>query len=293
MGKSIFFFLACLGALFVKPVMAGTNSYTLEDALKKKLVTAVITGRNDATTSYYGDCITLKLKNTTNQTLSINLETGRRLNCVYDSIQDMLVTQAQIFALLPTQTKEYTIYAMCCQQHDHSPKGTSVFNLGSMAESQLVQLSLLIEKLNAQNYTGQRAVWVLTDDANPNDVTGDDETVASTLREFVINVVKNKKQTVREPGFIYDYSYPTTDGKVFTIEGDFEWEMPYQNFVSLFVYDNSGNRLFPVFQDVAFSSGLQIYHYKVANEAFKSGELYWLRLKFDSKTIKEVAVSMD
>lgn len=293
MGKSTVVLTLLMGIIFCSPVMAHNNSYTLEDALRKKLVTAEISGRKDATTNYYGQCITIKIKNTSGQSLSLNLESGRRLNCEYDSIQDMLITKAEIFALLPGQVNDYTIYAMCCQQHDHSPGSTTKFNLGAMAQSQLVQLAMLIEKLSAQDYAGQRAVWVITDDADPDMISSDNEEVTKALKEFVINVIKNKKTADRDPGFTYDYSYPTTDGNVFTIEGDFDFEMPYQTFVSLYVYNNNGDRVKIVFQDVAFSGGLQTYHYKLSDAVFESGETYWLRLKQNSKTVKEVAVTMD
>ena len=156
MGKPKFMFSFILGVLFVTPLFGNTNSYTLEDALKKGLVTATFTGQKDASPSHYGKCIQLILKNISNQNLSINLENGRRLDCIYDSVQDMLVTHSEVFALLPSQKRECTIYAMCTQKHDRSPHETSVYHLGAMAESVLVELTMLIEKYDAQDGTGQR-----------------------------------------------------------------------------------------------------------------------------------------
>lgn len=294
MGKSKFMFLVFMGVLFVLPAVASTNSYTLEDALKKHLVTASINGGKDASPSYYGKCITVTLKNTTNQNLSINLENGRRLVCIYDSVQDMIVTRAEIFALLPAQSKEYTIYAMCSQKHDRSPHENSVYQVGVMAESVLVELTLLIEQLNAQDYTGQNAVWVITDDSDPSNINGDNAETVKALKDYVTAAKAGKKQDPREKGFIYDYSYPTVDedGGIL-IEGDFDWQMPYKTFVSLYVYDNYGNRVKVIFQDVVFNSGLQTYHYKIKSKDFRPGELYWVRMKSNDKTLKELAIQMD
>jgi hypothetical protein len=294
MGKSNFMLAVLLGVLFAGPSFGSGNSYTIEDALNRKLITVSITGRKDATTAYYGGCITLIISNTSNQNLSIRLENGRRLNCVNDTIQDMLVTQSEMMALVPSQKKELTIYAMCSQKHDRSPKPNSVFRLGAMAESQIVKLTALIEKYNVQNYTGQEAVWVLTDNEDPSSISGDDQEIVKLLRECVTGaVVEQKKVNTREPGFIYDYSYPKVDENAFTIEGDFAFQMSYKNFVSLYIYDNYGNRIKVVFQDVPYSTGMQNYHYKITSSDFRPGELYWLRMKSDSKTLKELAIQMD
>lgn len=293
MGTSKFTLVLMLGLLLGLPLMANNNSFTLEDAIKKKLVTAEIIGRANAAHSYYGQCITMKLKNTSNQNLSIQLESGRRLNCDYDSVQDMMVTQSEIIALIPSQTKEYMIYAMCCEKSNRSPGTTSSYNLGAMADATLVQLARMIEQLGAQDYGGQHAVWVITDGADPEYITCENPVSSKALREFVINALAGKKEVVQEPGFIYDYSYPKTDGKSFTVEGDFAWEMPYQSYVSLYIYDNNGNRVCVIFQDAAFTSGLNNYHYKVTSDALQSGGLYWIRMKQNNKTIKELAITMN
>lgn len=293
MGTSKFTLVLMLSIFTWLPLASGSTIYTLDAALKKKLVTAEIESYRYESTSYYGKCIRIKLRNTVSQSISIQLESGRRLNSDYDSIQDMLVTKSEMFALLPSQVKEYSIYAMCCEEHNSCPGANTTYKLGAMADASLVSLAQLIERLGAQDRAGQHAVWVLSDGADPENISSNNPAITKALREFVINVAKVPKAAEREPGFIYDYSYPQTDGTSFTIEGDFGWEMPAQAFVSLYIYDNNGNRLYVIFQDVAFSSGLQSYHYKVKSEALKSGNLYWIRMKQNSKTIKELAVTMD
>ena len=102
-----------------------------------------------------------------------------------------------------------------------------------------------------------------------------------------------KTKTEREKGIIYDYSYPQVDNKSFTIEGDFDWQMPYKNSVSLYVYDNYGNRVCVIFQNTTYAYGLQSYHYKVKSDNFRPGELYWVRMKMSDKTLKELAIQME
>jgi hypothetical protein len=293
MGTSKFTLVLLVGLFISSPMIAETNSYTLEDAIKRKLVTAEIIGRTNPDHAYYGECINIRLKNTSGQNLSLNLESGRRLNCDYDSVQDMMITKSEIFALLPSQTKEFVINAMCCEKSNRSPSNTTSYNLGAMADATLVQLARLIENLNAQDYAGQHAVWVITDGVDPEGINGSSEAVTKALREFVINAINGKTAMVQDPGFIYDYSYPKTDGQNITVEGDFTWEMPYQSFVSLYIYDNSGNRVCVIFQDAAFASGMNNYHYKITTAALQSGGLYWIRMKQSNKTLKELAITMD
>ncbi len=134
-------------------------------------------------------------------------------------------------------------------------------------------------------------MWVITDDKDPSSIYGNDEAMVKALKEFVVNLAKSPEP--REIGVIYDYSYPKTDGKSFTLEGDFSWEHGAPGFVSLYVYDNSGNRVHVIFQDAAFSAGLQRYHYKVTSDVFQSGGLYWVRMKQNNRTLKELAVTME
>jgi hypothetical protein len=289
MGKSTIVLALLLGIFVCRPVAAASLSISLEEALKKKLVTATILGKG----CYYGQSVKLKLKNISNQNLSISLEAGRRLNCVYDSVQDMLVTKSEMLALLPSQTKEFTIYAMCCEKSNRTPSETSTYNLGAMANSALMNLAILIEKLNVQDLTGVKAVWVISDGISPDEITGSDETTVKALKEYVMAVANKRKPAERDPNIIYDYSYPTLEGEVFTIEGDFDWEMPTPGFVSLYIYDNNGKQVKVVFQDLSATSGLQSYHYKVSDATFQFGELYWIRMKQNNRTIKELAVKME
>ncbi len=278
-----------LGLLTGMPSRGIGATITLEEALKKKLVTATITGNS----GYYGQSIKMKLRNLGTQSLSLNLEAGRRLNCVYDSVQDMMITKSEIMALLPSQTKEFTIFAMCCEKNNRTPATSSSYNYGAMASTHLVKLAVLIEQLSAQSLTGQKAVWVLTDGISPEEITGEDAKVVKALKEYVINVVNYKKSAEREPGFIYDYSYPKLEGEMFTIEGDFDWEMNSPGYVSLYIYDNNGKQILVLFQDRSAGSGLQRYHYKITDAAFEAGELYWIRMKQSGRTIKELAIQMD
>lgn len=282
---------ACLFA------MAGYSSgspqsYTLSEAIAKKMIKVTIKGGNYETgsSSYYGKCISMTIKNLTQGALNLTLENGRKLKCTYDSVQDMLVTKSEVFALGGLSEHEYKVYAMCSQKHDRCPSTTSVFNLSEVANGYLLQLTQLIEKLNAHDRTGQSAVWVLTDGDDPNNVTGSDTMVVRSLKGLL---AKARATVKRDEKFIYDYSFPQVTNGAFKIEGDFVWQMQYAGKVSLWIYDNSGNKLSSIFLNKYYDRGTQTFHYSVQDPEFRPGEMYWIRLMADRTKLKEVAVTMD
>ena len=232
----------------------------------------------------------MHIKNLTYGALSLSLENGRRLKCTYDSVQDMLVTKAEIFALGGQSEQDFKVYAMCSQKHDRCPSTTSIFSLSELANGYLLQLTQLIEKLNCFDRTGQSAVWVLTDGDDPANVTGSDSITVKALKTLL---VKARSVAQRDEKFIYDYSFPQVKNGSFKIEGDFVWQMQYAGKVSLWIYDNNGNRISSIFLEKYYSHGTQTYHYSVQDPEFKPGEMYWLRLMADRTKLKEVAVTMD
>jgi len=292
MKKSIFVMLLLVFSAGIST--KATNSMSLFEAVKKKLVEVKFCGKGYTAenTSYYGKCISLQIKNICSQNLELNVEAGRRLRCVYDSIQDMMISHTQMFALAPNQSSDYTINAFCTQKHDRAPSETSIFNLDGMSEGYLYQLVQLIETLGCQDNTGQQAVWVLTDSISSSNITGTDEAKVKKLKDFVEFAVASMKKE-RSAGVMYDYSFPDKTNTGFSIKGEINWNMPYTSFVSLTIYDNSNNKIITLFTEKPYKSGLQSYYYSLYNTDFKEGELYWLRVEGCGKRLKEVAIKME
>ncbi|MEI6122628.1 MAG: hypothetical protein WCQ95_03285 [Bacteroidota bacterium] len=273
----------------------ATNALSLFEAVKNKMVTVTLAGRGYSVengTSHYGKCISLEIKNLTSQSLELKVEVGRRLKCVYDSIQDMMISRSEMFALAPYAKYDYTINAFCTQKHDRAPGETSFYDLSSMSEGYLFQLAQLIESLDCQNNTGQQAVWVLTDSISPNDITGADASKVKKLKDFVeFALASSKKQGIS--GMMYDYSFPDKTTAGFAIKGEINWNMPYTSFVTITIYDNQNNKVAILFAEKPYKTGFQTYNYDLTNTAFKEGELYWLRVEGCGKRLKELAIKME
>lgn len=276
-------------------IFAGeTASYTLFDAIQKNLVRVLFKGRgitSENSSSHYGRCITLNVKNMSAQRLELKLEAGRKLKCYKDSVQNMMVSQTEVFALGPGNTSDFTINAFCTQKRASGPGPKNAYSMQGLADGYLYELVQLIESLGCQDNMGQQAVWVLTDSISPENITGSDAAKAKKLRNFVEFALKRVK-TEKVGGYIYDYSFPDKTNKGYKIKGEINWTMPYTETVTLSVYDNKGKKVADIFAGMPFKSGFQTYDYDYANNTFRDGDMYWLRLISGGTMLKEVAITM-
>jgi len=271
-----------------------TATTSLFDAVQKKLVKVVFKGRgytSDNGSSHYGKCISLYIKNISSQRLELKLEAGRKLKCFKDTVQDMIVSKTEMFALGPGGSSDYTINAFCTQKHEHSPGVTNAFDMQGMAGGYLYELIQLIESLDCQDNAGQQAVWVLTDSISPDNVTGGDAEKAKKLKKFVEFAI-GKIKANKASGVIYDYSFPDKTNEGFKITGEINWTMPYSGTVTLSVYDNKGKKVVDIFTGVHYKSGFQSFNYELANTMFREGEMYWLKVASGGQWLKELAITM-
>lgn len=292
MKTILFIALLCTSSLFLTASNITVNLY---EAIQKKMVKVGINGRGYTSaehTSNTGKCIKINIKNLTQNSLNLKLETGRKLHCIYDSIQDMMVARRELFALSPMEEEEYTIYAFCTQKRDQSPSISSKFTLEGLSEGYLYDLSLLIEDLKAFDNTGQQAVWVLTDKEKSKSIRGSNEQTVNKLKMFVEYAIANPDYK-RNNSYIYDYSYPDKNENGYELKGEINWDMPYTGLVSLILYDNNNQKVKVLFDEYLFRSGFQTYDYKLQSPLMKKDELYWLRVEGFGTKIKEIAIKID
>ena len=293
MKTKIFVLLAFVMYSYVLP--AENVTLSLFEAIQKKMVTVDIKGRGytgENNFGHYGKCIYLKIRNLNAKPLTLSVETGRKLTCIFDSVQDMMVAKSETFNLAANGSSDFTINAFCTQKNDRSPGETSVFKLDAMTEGYLNQLALLIENLGLLDNTGQQAVWVLTDSLSPNMISGKDAEKVKKLKDFVTFAVASMKAE-RNTKFMYDYSFPDKTDKGFILKGEINWDMPYSGLVSLTIYDNHNKKIKVIFNEKMYRSGFQTFDYNLQNLSLQQNELYWLRIDGCGKRLKEVAVKME
>ncbi len=295
MKKVVFIIIAFITITKLSSGSVSGNSYLITDAINKKLIKVIVSGRGytpENTSAYWGKCINLRIKNLTYGKLEIKMESGRKLKCVYDSVQDMIITKTEMISLNPSESSDFTIYAMCGELSNGSPSASSLYKFGNFVEDKLLKVVKMIEELEVQNDAGQAAIWVFTDNMSPDNIRtySGDKDRAKKLQEYVYALKGiNKKET----GYIYDYSYPKADSNYVKFEGEIQWIMKSPGKVSFILYDNFGNKIRTIFEDVEFGVGLQSYRYKLPDLVLAKGELYWLRLKSAGTKIKEISIQTD
>ena len=268
--------LVLLIAAIILPTMASSQKkIKLFQAIKNKMVKAKISGNGNG---HYGKCVDVSLENLTSQTLNIDLETGQKFICAGDTAQDLMVTQAAAMALGPYKKESKPLYAMCIRKHRNSPKLNTSFNIGGMAEGNLLELAIIIEKHSIQDMGGQAAVWVLTDSASIDNVTGTSKENILLLTTFLKNAIY--EATHKPDPTMFEYY----------IQGALVFELQEESTGSVIAYDKTGKQISVLCENVPFKEGVNRYDFRLVNPAVKKDNQYFVRLIINGKIIKETSL---
>lgn len=115
--------------------------------------------------SHYGECVDMRIKNTSNSPLAIKLEAGTVLLSQVSHTQNMLVTKTTYYSLEPDEKFFGRIYAMCGELKKNTPDIYVNYDIGSLASPNLCKLAKYIDIYQEQNLAGQYAMWAVTDKA--------------------------------------------------------------------------------------------------------------------------------
>jgi hypothetical protein len=265
------------------PVFAAT-ALSVEEAAKKGLVKLSIKGKG----GYTGDVIELKVQSLVSQKLDLKLEAGRRLDSKKEDEQDILVTQAQQFALNGGQNKTLNVTGMCCQAHNHAPSVKSYYAVGKMADSNLVKLAAYIDKNHYYtNYSAQQAVWVVSDDNSLGSICDDEKEIRDSLRGFVSKLTGKKIPP-------YTISYQGGDdgsamGRATRIEGLFEYDLPMNCHATMFICNERGETVQTIFENLASERGDYKIFYTFRTKELPQGT-YYARVNADGMLQKQVRI---
>ena len=116
------------------------------------------------------------------------MECGRRLDSKNNDEQDILVTKEQKFVIPRQQTKEFPLNGYCCQASNHAPAKDSDFNIGKMADSNLVALSQFCNINKFNEHEIQSSVWCVSNKRPLASIPESNE----RLRKFVASITKEE-----------------------------------------------------------------------------------------------------
>lgn len=270
--KHIYLLLFCF--LFVTTCFsADTATYTLTDAIAKKMVKAEIKGAdvvqpNSGNT--YGKCMLLKLINNTNTVFNVKLEVGQQLVPADSTVQTMIVTENRTFLMKARgQIKEY-INAMCMQMFDAPPTKDKSFSVGGLSTGYLMGIAQLINEKKYFDTTGQYAVWGISDNLDVSFVNSPDTAKRGLLQRYVC-------KATGQP--LPEYK----DGKLVTkMSETVEWGSSKVQKATLTVYDKKGKVVRQVLKDEQMTIGYHSYVIVLSNAELPAGE-YKIVLYLDGK----------
>lgn len=275
--------------LFNLSLSSATNSISLEEAIKKGWVKADISGAKNQNNSdfsdHHGPCITFILQNKSSQHLQLFIENGRFLSPLDSSTQRMVVTKSEMIVMSPGQTINKNIFAMCSQANNGSPDEGENFVLGMIADNEIRQMSQEIEKRNAQNSTGQDAMWVVTDDHDISSITGEDVSLVNSLRQTA-------SQITGKPMELYVPEQTTPSKPLKSVRGTFDFTLPRAGTVTLSLYDAENRNLMDFIRDKQYGAGQHAYSYYSSSSSFEPG-FYYIKLFVNREFVAKIRVEIE
>jgi hypothetical protein len=154
----------------------------IEDAVKSNLIKLQV----QSTGEHLGKCVTLKISNTSDKDLNIEINAGLYLDHEDSTSQDHIITENTVLFLKKNEIKTIIVNGLCCERHKSAPKENSFFSIAKVQPKATSELAAMIAKYPKQEYTEQKSMWCLIEKDNPNsEIEGEDSAKVMELRNFV------------------------------------------------------------------------------------------------------------
>ena len=272
---------ACLLFLF----SSANTSLSLDEAVKKKMVTAVIKGKGGFT----GPVIDLTIKCIVAQPVTVTIEPGRKLHPDDAGMQDILVTQSLVVVLQPAEEKKLIMNGMCCISHNAPPSPGMGFKIGKMADSSLIRLANFINSTKMhKSADAQHAVWVFSDNKR---IEGIDITnpMNKPLIDFVTRLGKLKTPE-------YSIEYEKEENVAFNetackVKGFFNCKIEKPGTLAMVLFDETGKELSRDEMPGPAKPANYKFEYGFRVKGYAKG-IYYGKVILDGKILSEVKLEI-
>lgn len=212
----------------------------IEDAINNNYVSANITGLG----GYRGYCILLQVSNLLNVDTTIYIEAGRRLNSIDSTVQDILITKEVKLFVKAGEQKNINLFGFCCQATNHAPSQNEKFDVGHLADSNLVKLAKFLNSNNYDNDIIQNAVWVISNNHPIYSVGSSNSTIRKKINNLYNTLASIKHLPIEYTW--YSLTYKTDTAILFTgipdsLYGDFDYQLWNNSNVSITMNDSTGH----------------------------------------------------
>jgi hypothetical protein len=261
-----------------------TKAINIEDAFKKGLIKYDITGTTDGNT---GSCIAVDITNQSTEIVNLEIETGRILEAIDTTYQDMIVTKRYFVRLQPKQKAIQNIYALCSKPDRSSPKPETKFSHGKMATGSLLTMAKFVENKNLQNGEGQTLIWNMVKgnytlyncDYTPQ--------MYASLKTFFASDSKVKFENCNT------VSRTSAGGTTYSIrrfKGSFGFSIPEPSDFELSLFDEDGNKVKELENKKQMQPDWYEYDYEFTNTGLTKGKTYQLKMLINGKPRKVIFI---
>lgn len=270
--------LACISW----PLFAATPIGLLE-ALANGYVTVTAKGEG----GYTGKVMALEITSTHKRELTVDIPAGLQMHSEDNTIQDLIITENRQLVLAANSKRKVIVNAMCIQPHASSPYAGSAYLLGTMASDTLLQLAQYLASKKYYDYLGQSAVWAIVNGDGLETVYGNDPLKLKDLTTFMQTLTG-----LPTPWYHTEKQAPPP-GQVFSQEpailhATFQFDLPRAGTATLAIYNEAGEVVFPIRENMKLVSGKSTMKYKIEVRGYKKGK-YYTRLHLDGKLFQENA----
>lgn len=161
--------------------------------------------------------------------------------------QDILVARPELLVLRGKESKKFDIKGYCCEATKAGPVEGAKYTLGKMADSSLVALARYLSTQKFDSNTEQNSVWAISDNESTANITSNNDSIASLLRNYV-SVLKGeplpwytllKRVGVTRNG--------TVNNAPVRFKANINYSVPKPSYSYCYIVDEKGNKVSEIF----------------------------------------------
>jgi hypothetical protein len=270
----------------------STSSLNLLTAIQQKSVIADIHG--NAKSTHYYEPVKMDISNNTGKELTIQIANGDLFVPADSDEQNLVVTEENIFTLLPNEKKQITVKAMCTEPNDAAGSETSTYTLHPNSNKQLKDVAAFIQSKKYFTACGQNAIWNIVEDAPIRDIYGADSIEEKNLRSFVSQLSGRPMPKLEEINN-YENNYHAEPPKE-KVGGSFEFDMAKARDVQIAMFNKNGVLVRELYNQKQVAPGPHKFNFEFDSSVYTEDEYYFkliadneirITQKWNVKTIRD------
>ena len=278
--RQLIFFI-CL--VFSGPLLNAQKAILFTDALRDGQITFTVKSQG----GHSGQCLSVHFEKMTDKPLRLSIPAGHIFEPKDSTYQNIIIVKNEEFTL--TKTKQFVrINGLCAQSGDASPAVFAMFELGKMAEGNLLKMAVYIAEQRLWNESdAQYAIWCMSDSLP----------VASISHKGLLSTAC---QLLGQPLPQYKLNYPTApptsrtrqpvlEKTPFSAEGAFEYQSNTEKEISVYVLNEAKERVRTVFEGQRHLPGWAKYSFYFKTTQLPPGK-YEVVMYADKQPVKKIKI---